>query len=95
MSEITDKAQQLLNGRLESIRVLEEQSARVREVRDLLAAAERAEGEAWSAAAGAGWTPAELKRLGFSQPPSRRGGRRPVSRRTDLSAAPTTHQEER
>lgn len=75
MSEITTKAEELLAGRLESIRRLEEVALQVRSVREQLAAAERSEAQAWSAASGAGWTTAELKQLGFVQPATRRGGR--------------------
>lgn len=75
MSEITDKAQELLAGRIDSVRILEDRAAQVRDARIALTTAERAEAEAWSSATSAGWTPAELKRLGFSQPRSRRGGR--------------------
>ncbi|WP_217490504.1 hypothetical protein [Dermacoccus sp. Ellin185] len=75
MSEITTKAQELLAGRLESVQRLEQAHHETARVRSELAAAERAEGEAWSNATAAGWTPTELKRLGFTQPASRRGGR--------------------
>ena len=84
MSEVTDKAQELLNGRLDSVRSLEQHAAQVRAARDQLATAERAEADAWSAATSAGWTSAELKRLGFSQPATRRGGRpRSTTRRRE------------
>lgn len=75
MSEITTKAQELLEGRLDSVRKLEQAHTEVSQARERLVVAERAEAEAWSVAAGAGWTPTELKRLGFPRPASRRGGR--------------------
>lgn len=85
MSDITNRAEQLLAARVDSVRNLEQQRDATAEIKSQIAAAERAEAEAWSAAITAGWSPVELRKLGFTQPLTRRGGR-PKSR-TRSSAA--------
>ncbi|RYG75835.1 hypothetical protein EU513_15180 [Yimella sp. RIT 621] len=91
MSEITTKAQELLAGRVASVEELERRRNEVGRLREALQAAERGEAEAWSAATSAGWSAAELKRLGFSQPPTRRGGR--PARKTAARKSSHTHTE--
>lgn len=81
MSEITTKAQELLAGRLESVRKLEEARTNVLRAREHLTREERAESDAWAEASAAGWTPAELKKIGFTPPRGRRGGRPATARR--------------
>lgn len=82
MSEITNKAQELLADRIASVEQLERRRDEVTRLRDALHAAERGEAEAWSAATTAGWSVGELKRLGFTQPATRRGGRPRAQRAT-------------
>lgn len=81
MSELKDKAQQMLAGRLGALDEIEAANGRLASARDELRAAESAVVGAWSTATDAGWTPGELRKLGLTQPPSRRGGR-PKSRRS-------------
>ncbi|MBC9958340.1 hypothetical protein [Yimella sp. cx-51] len=81
MSEITTKAEELLAGRLESVRKLEEARTNVLRAREHLAREERAESQAWAEASAAGWTSAELKKIGFIAPRGRRGGRPATARR--------------
>jgi len=87
MGDLKERAQELLAGRMRALDALEESAHRLdrarREVRD----AEAAQSTAWSAATGAGWTAAELRKLGLSQPPSRRGGRPKTSRKAAAPAA--------
>lgn len=80
MSELKDKAQQMLAGRLGALDAIESANGRLAEAREELRAAESAVTGAWATATDAGWTPGELRKLGLSQPPTRRGGR-PKSRR--------------
>lgn len=81
MSELKDKAQEMLAGRLSALDAIESANGRLSAARDELRAAEGAIAGAWSTATDAGWTPGELRKLGLTQPPSRRGGR-PKSRRS-------------
>lgn len=90
MSEITTKAQELLAGRLESVRRLEEARTNVLRAREHLARQERAESEAWAEASAAGWTPAELKKIGFTAPRGRRGGRPATARRQSTTRDPSS-----
>ena len=84
MSEITNKAQELLAGRITSVEELERRRNEVIRLRKALQEAERSEAESWSAATAAGWSAGELKRLGFKQPLSRRGGRPRAARTPQL-----------
>lgn len=80
MSELKEKAQQLLAGRLDALDGIETAASRLARARADLKAAESAVSDAWAAATDAGWTPVELRRLGIAQPATRRGGR-PKGRR--------------
>lgn len=75
MTEITDRAQQLLAGRLDAIQKLSERQHAANTAKDAAVAAEREVATAWSEATQAGWTSRELTKLGLNQPPNRRGGR--------------------
>lgn len=81
MSELKEKAQQLLAGRLDALDGIENAASRLANARAELKAAESAVNDAWATATDAGWTPVELRRLGIAQPATRRGGR-PKGRRT-------------
>lgn len=97
MSELTDKAQTLLAGRITSIERLEQTTARVATAKEQLRDAERGAQEAWSAAITAGWTDAELRQLGLSKvakrgrPAGSRNKRKttaaPASKSSDLADA--------
>lgn len=75
MTEITDRAQKLLAGRVDAIRKLSERQHAATRAREAADGANRDVASAWSDATQAGWTPTELRKLGLNQPASRRGGR--------------------
>lgn len=75
MTDITDKAQQLLAGRIEAVRQLSERQQTATQAHESADAADRDAAAAWSDATQAGWTSTELRKLGLTQPTSRRGGR--------------------
>lgn len=82
MTEITDRAQELLAGRIDAIRKLNERQHAAAVAREAADAADREAAGAWSEATHAGWTAVELRKLGLSQPANRRGGRPKGSRST-------------
>lgn len=86
---LKERAQELLATRLAALDDIEEASARVERAREELRTAEAAFTAAWSAANSAGWTAAELRRLGLSQPATRRGGRPRAGRRAVSAPAST------
>ncbi|NYJ76549.1 hypothetical protein [Allobranchiibius huperziae] len=93
MTEITDRAQELLAGRIDAVRKLSERQRAATQARESADAAERDAATAWTEATQAGWTSAELRKLGLAQPTNRRGGRPKntrITRRSDTSAASTT-----
>ena len=92
MTEITDRAQELLAGRIDAVRKLSERQRAATQARESADTAERDAAAAWSDATQAGWTSTELRKLGLAQPSTRRGGR-PKSTRTikrPEQAAPET-----
>jgi hypothetical protein len=94
MSEIKDRARQLLEARLEALAPLEEAANRAERAREELRAAESSIGTAWSRATDAGWTPAELKRLGLRPPTVQRkvSRKRSASREARGAAAAASHE---
>lgn len=90
MTEITDKAQELLAGRVDAIRLLSERQSAAEAAREAADSADREAAAAWSDATQAGWTSSELRKLGLRQPPSRRGGRPRGSRTTKPTNRPST-----
>ena len=82
MTDITDRAQELLAGRINAIRKLSECQRSASHVREAADTADRETAAAWSAAIQAGWTSTELRKLGLAQPTNRRGGRPKGSRTT-------------
>lgn len=94
MTEITDRAQELLAGRIDAVRKLSERQHAASQARESADVAERDAAAAWSDATQAGWTSTELRKLGLSQPTSRRGGR-PKSNRAakrpdrDMTTSPS------
>ncbi len=80
MTDITDRAQELLTGRLDAVQKLNERQQEAAHAREVADAAEREAAGAWTEATQAGWSSTELKRLGLAQPTNRRGGRPKGSR---------------
>lgn len=80
MTEITDRAQELLAGRIDAIRKLSESQVAALKAHEAAERADRDTAAAWSDATRAGWTSIELRKLGLSQPTNRRGGRPKGSR---------------
>lgn len=75
MNSLKERAQALLEGRLTALEGLENARQRAEQARHELRDAEAAITSAWNHATDAGWTPAELKKLGVNQPTTaRRGG---------------------
>lgn len=68
-------AQQLLQDRLTAVRELAERRRVRDEKQDALDAAERDYAETWARAERAGWSAAELKKVGLAEPAKRRPGR--------------------
>jgi len=68
-------ARELLDARVTAVRELAARRADLTRARDALTAAERADAAAWSAAERAGWTEADLRRVGFEPPTTRAPGR--------------------
>lgn len=73
----------VLDSRIAAIRALAETRAALTRARAALTEAEKADTAIWAATLRAGWSDAELRRVGF-EPPTRRGPGRPRT-----AAAPT------
>lgn len=93
MSDITDRAHQLLNGRVDAIQKLNERQTAAVAAREHADAAERDAATAWTEATQAGWTSTELRKLGLSQPGNRGGGRPKGSRNKQRPAGQATRDE--
>lgn len=89
MSDITDRAHQLLNGRVDAIQKLSERQAAAVAARESADATERDAASAWTEATQAGWTASELRKLGLTQPGARRGGRPKGSRNKSQAGHPS------
>jgi hypothetical protein len=79
-------ARELLESRIAAIRKLAGITVRRDQAREQLAALDREAAAGYAAAQAAGWTPAELKKLGYAAPPPRprgrpRGGQAPAPAR--------------
>ncbi len=81
MSGAKEKAEQMLAARLSVVGSLEEANTALTEAQRRVREAETAVAASWGAATDAGWTPAELRKLGFAVPGTRRGGRPKATRR--------------
>lgn len=103
--EAIERAQRALDDRLTSVRELAESrqnladvreasAARIAEVereeREKLAAAERDDARAYSATIDAGWTPAELRKIGFADASQKRAPRKRNARKSTTGAAAAT-----
>lgn len=75
MSGVKERAQELLAARREVVTGLESAHSRLAEAQEGVRSAEGAVAGAWKSAVDAGWTAAELRKLGFLAPPARWGGR--------------------
>lgn len=78
--QVEQAARQLIDGRIEAVRTLATARQTTEQARHALAEAQRADAQAWADAERAGWTSAELRRVGFT--PSRKAPGRPRSTRS-------------
>jgi hypothetical protein len=69
-------ARKVLDSRVSAVRTLAETRAALTRARLALVEAEKADTATWAATLRAGWTDADLRRVGF-EPPTRRGPGRP------------------
>lgn len=102
MTTLSEKAQELLDGRKQAVEKLgsarEELEAVEAKYAEDLASAQRKLSDAYKAATSAGWTERELRVLGVQRPtaqragrvPATRGKRRTTGRETATSAEPPT-----
>lgn len=103
--EAVERAQSAMENRLASVRELAqsrqnvatvraESAARLAEVereeREKIDAAERDDARAYSAAIDAGWTPAELRKIGFAEAGKKRAPRQRTARKSSSSDAPAS-----
>lgn len=103
--EAVERAQRAMDDRLTSVRELAESrqnladvreasAARVAEVereeREKVAAAERDDARAYSATIDAGWTPAELRKIGFAEAAQKRKPRARTARKSTSNEAAAT-----
>lgn len=91
MTDITERAHELLAGRVDAIRTLNDLQHTATHARETADTAERDAANAWTEATHAGWTAAELRKLGLTQPANRKGGR-PKGTRTTKTKQPVTHE---
>lgn len=84
--QVEQAARQLIDGRIEAVRTLAAARQTTEQAQQALADAERADTQAWAAAERAGWTSAELRRVGFTPP--RKAPGRPRSSRTRSPQTP-------
>jgi len=81
-------ARKVLDSRIAAGRALAETRAALGRARAALADAEKTDTATWAATLRAGWSDAELRRVGF-EPPTRRGPGRPrTTTATDTPTAP-------
>lgn len=106
--EAVERAQRAMDNRLTSVRELAhsrqnvanvrtESAARLAEVereeREKVDAAERDAARAYSAALDAGWTPAELRKIGFAETGKKRAPRQRAARKPATGSAPVATDE--
>lgn len=80
-----EAAQRLLNDRVDAVRALAKTRQQRNDARVQLDEAERADSASYAAAQRAGWTPEELRKVGFDEPERRAPGR-PRKQRTRTAA---------
>lgn len=83
--QVEAAARQLIDGRMQAVRDLAAARATTKRAQAALADAQRADAQAWAAAERAGWTAAELQKVGFSKPATRTPGRPRKGRTTDAT----------
>lgn len=103
--EAIERAQRALDDRLASVRALAESRQKLADVRDAsaariaevereerekVAAAERDDARAYGATIDAGWTPAELRKIGFTEAAQKRAPRKRQTRKSTSSEAAAT-----
>ena len=94
MTTLSEKAQELLDGRKHAVEQLgsahEELEAIEARYAEELASAQRKVSDAYKAATAAGWTERELRVLGVQRPTSQRAGRVPATRAKRRTAGGAT-----
>lgn len=86
--EAIERARALQDSKIEAVRVLAESNQNVTDARERAAEAEREYARVFGAAVSAGWTPDELRKIGFSDTEKRsRQRRQRSSRETQEQAA--------
>ncbi|MFF7176855.1 hypothetical protein [Streptomyces pseudovenezuelae] len=75
LEEALKAAQSLMNDRLTAVEEHKRSVDAEQEAREALAEAERDSARTWAALLAAGWTPAELKKIGFAEPRVKAPGR--------------------
>lgn len=103
--EAVERAQRAMNDRLTSVRTLAEHRQALADVRERviariakaerlaaeeLAEAERSDARAFAAAISAGWTPAELRKIGFAEASHKRAPRKRQPRKSSSNEAAAT-----
>lgn len=93
MNKLSEKAQELLNGRVQAVEELgaarDNLDAIEARYREELSTAQRQFNDAYASATSAGWTDRELRELGVQKASSKRGGGRPRVTRRERTATPT------
>lgn len=85
------RARELLDSRISSVRELVKARQHVHEVREQISEAEMADVKAYRAALADGWTPDELRKLGLDEPDKpKRVRRRASAARTAANSSSTT-----
>lgn len=93
-----DRARQLLDARMNSVRALVDGQGRIEALRNQMADAEREHARLYTAALNDGWTATELKTIGLAEPDKtarvkRRANAKPARQATPTSAH-TSHDDQ-
>ncbi|MGW2725084.1 hypothetical protein [Streptomyces sp. NPDC001492] len=80
MDDTLKAAEQLMRDRLSAVEAHKKNVDAEQAAREALAERERESARTWAAMLAAGWTAAELKRLGFKEPSTKASGRPRTSR---------------
>lgn len=90
LAETLQAAQDLMRDRLAAVEAHKENVDAEQEARAALAERERESARTWAVLLDAGWTPAELKKIGFTEPRAKAPGRPRGSRSKAKDSAPGT-----
>lgn len=93
-ADIEAAARALLDGRVQAIRDLATARATVERAEAALVEAQREDAKAWAAAEKAGWSSAELQKVGLSRPKTRAPGRPRRRTAAEPPAAPADNQDQ-